>query len=231
MACDQQTKYKDNDKDIWGKSWHVISRQNIKTRTKTLTIVQFLIFSVTLACSVTGSPTPTVAWYQHSCPVQYHIHDNAKVPWGKATCRDHIQPWWPWRDMGSSSSSLSLGGKYFLSTSHSQRYFLSNSLWQASFVSLLRLIIVSTIIMNNHHPDADDQGDVGEYECKGEASGRHVSITTQVIVTPSIPHVFTSEKDLSISVHLTANASLITTSIQYCIHITINVNVLQSISL
>ena len=47
---------------------------------------------------------------------------------------------------------------------------------------------------DNHHDDddgddADDdddgdddygQGDAGEYECKGEASGRHVSITTQV---------------------------------------------------
>merc|ERR1719361_2772029 len=79
--------------------------------------------SVTLACSVTGSPTPTVAWYR--------------------------------------------GGKRLAET------------WARLHLACL------------------SEGDAGEYECKGEASGRHVSITTQLNVVHHAPHTGCRPRDRS----------------------------------
>jgi len=89
--------------------------------------------SITLACSVTGSPTPTVAWYKG----------------GK-------------RLAGTTASPGGLGETW----------------------ARLHLACLS-------------EGDAGEYECKGEASGRHVSITTQLNVVHHAPHTGCRPRDRS----------------------------------
>jgi len=89
--------------------------------------------SLTLACSVTGSPTPTVAWYKG----------------GK-------------RLAGTTASPGGLGETW----------------------ARLHLACLS-------------EDDAGEYECKGEASGRHVSITTQLNVVHHAPHTGCRPRDRS----------------------------------
>merc|ERR1719447_2584321 len=89
--------------------------------------------SITLACSVTGSPTPTVAWYRN----------------GK-------------RLAGTQASPGGLGETW----------------------ARLHLACLS-------------EADAGEYECKGEASGRHVSIITQLNIVHHAPHTGCRPRDRS----------------------------------
>merc|ERR1719210_1020331 len=87
--------------------------------------------SITLACSVTGSPTPTVAWYRN----------------GK-------------RLAGTQASPGGLGETW----------------------ARLHLACLS-------------EADAGVYECKGEASGRHVSISTQLNIVHHAPHTGCRPRD------------------------------------